>query len=323
MKRKQFLAFAVASLAAPFVLAQTPYPNRPIMLIVPFPAGGAADVLARAAASAAALQLGQTIVIDNRPGAGGNIGVAAAANAAADGYTMLLGHISPMVINPHTFARMPVDPQKEFTPIGLISAGPMILVVHPSVPARNLQEFIAYAKANPDAINYASAGSGGITHVVMELLAREAGIRMTHVPYRGGAPALQDLLTGRVQAMNDSLPQLLPDAREGRLRAIAVTGAQRSVYAPDVPTAAESGLPGYVVSGWLGIFARTQTPPEILGRWKQALDAALASQAYIDFVARAMGTKPPPMTMEETAHFVRAEYDRWGQVTRDADIRAD
>ena len=323
MKRSQFLALAAATVAAPFALAQPSYPVKPITLIVPFPAGGAADVLARAAANAAAVSLGQTVVVDNRPGAGGNIGVAAAASAPADGYTMLLGHISPMVINPHTYSKVPVDPQKEFTPIGLISAGPMILVVHPSVPARNLQEFIAYAKSHPNALNYASAGSGGTTHVAMELLASKAGIRMTHVPYKGGAPALQDLLAGRVQAMNDSLPQLLPYTKDGRLRAIAVTGAQRSVYAPDVPTAAESGLPDYVLSGWLGIFARSQTPPDVLRKWKQALDAGLASKAYNDFIAQASGTKPPPMTMEETARFVRAEYERWGKVVRDADIRAD
>lgn len=324
MNRSKFLALALVLAAAPLVAqSQAPYPSKPITLIVPYPAGGAADSLARAAMKATSPLLGQPIVIDNRPGAGGNIGVVAAAKAPADGYTLLLGHISPMVINPHTYAKLLVDPMKELTPIGLISSGPMILVVHPDVPARNLKEFVAYAKANPGKLNYASAGTGGTTHVAMELLASKAGIEITHVPYKGGAPAMQDLLVGRVQAMNDSLPQLLPYVKDGRLRAIMVTSAQRSEYVPDVPTAAESGLPDYVLYGWLSIFAPAQTPLEVRRRFKEALDAGVTSKEYTDFLVQASSPKLKPLSMDDFTRFVRAEYERWGKVVRDANIRSD
>ncbi|MCJ0761656.1 Bug family tripartite tricarboxylate transporter substrate binding protein [Variovorax terrae] len=324
MNRRHFTAMALALAAAPLgALAQGNYPNKPLTMIVPYPAGGAADNAARAAMNAMSAVLGQPIVIDNRPGAGGNIGVAVAANAKPDGYTLLLGHISPMVINPHTYSKLQVNPMKDLAPIGLFGSGPMILVVHPSVPAKNLQEFIAYAKAHPGQLNYASAGSGGTTHVAMELLASKAGIQMTHVPYKGGAPALQDLLAGRVQAMNDALPQLLPYVKEGKLRAIAVTGAQRSEFAPEVPTAAESGLPDYVLYGWLSLFVPAQTPMDVRRTLKSALDTAVTSKPFTDFLASASSPKIKPISMEEFTRFVQQEYERWGKVVRDANIRAD
>ncbi|MCJ0761654.1 Bug family tripartite tricarboxylate transporter substrate binding protein [Variovorax terrae] len=324
MHRRHFIAATLACAAAPLgVLAQGSYPSKPITLIVPFSAGGAGTELARAAMNAASPTLGQPIIVDNRPGAGGNIAVVAAAKAPPDGYTLLLGHISPMVINPHTYSQLPVDPMKELAPIGLISGGPQILVVHPSVSARNLQELIAYAKANPGKLNYASAGSGGLSHVAMELLMSKAGTQMVHVPYKGAVPAMQDLLTGRVQVMVESLPQLLPYVKDGRLRAIAVTSDKRSVYIPEVPTAAESGLPDYVLSSWLSIWAPAKTPIEVRRKIKDALDQAMASKAYTDFLAQSFGTKAPPMTMEEFARFAQSEYERWGKVVRDAHIRAD
>ncbi|SFP45587.1 tripartite tricarboxylate transporter substrate binding protein [Variovorax sp. 770b2] len=327
MNCNRFLALMLASMAAlsaPLqAYAQGDFPDKPITMIVPFPAGGAADSAARAAMNGLSIALGQPVIIDNKPGAGGNIGVAFAARAKADGYTLLLGHISPITINPHTYGKLAVDPMKELAPIGLISSGPMILVVHPSVPARTLPEFIAYAKANPGAVNYASAGAGGITHVAMELLSSKAGIQMTHVPYKGGAPALQDLLAGRVQAMSDALPQLLPYVKEGKLRAIAVTSAQRSPYAPDVPTAAEGGLHDYILSGWLSVFVPAKTPETIRRRIKEGLDVAVTSTAYADFLTAAFSPKIKPMSTEDFTKFVQAEYVRWGKVVHDANILLD
>jgi tripartite-type tricarboxylate transporter receptor subunit TctC len=327
MNRSRFLALMLAlpvALAAPLQsFAEGAYPNRPITMIVPFPPGGAADNIARAAMNGLSTVLGQPVIVDNRSGAGGNIGTALAAAAKPDGYTLLLGHVSPISINPHTYSKLTVDPMKDLAPIGLLSSGPTILVVHPSVPAKTLAEFIAYAKANPGKINYASAGSGGTTHVSMELLSRQAGIQMTHVPYKGGAPALQDLLAGRVQAMNDALPQLLPYVKEGKLRALAVTSAQRSEYAPDVPTAVESGLPDYVLYGWLSVFVPAKTPPEIRRRIKEGLDKVVTSKAYTDFLTASSSPKVNPMSTEDFTRFVHAEYERWGRVVRDANIRAD
>lgn len=327
MNRSRFLALLIApvlALGGPLVAhAQGDYPNKPITMVVPFPPGGAADNIARAATTGLSAALGQPVIIDNRPGAGGNIGTALAANAKPDGYTLLLGHVSPIAINPHTYGKLTVDTLKDLTPIGLLSSGPTILVVHPSVPAKTLQEFIAYAKANPGKINYASAGSGGTTHVSMELLSRQAGIQMTHVPYKGGSPALQDLLAGRVQVMNDSLPQLMPYVKEGKLRALAVTSALRSEYAPEVPTAVEGGLPDYVLYGWLSVFVPSKTPPEIRKRISQALDTVVTSKAYTDFLTASSSPKFKPMSTEDFTKFVHTEYERWGKVVRDANIRSD
>jgi tripartite-type tricarboxylate transporter receptor subunit TctC len=322
MDRKDFLITGLLGLAGLAARASDSgsFPDRAITLIVPFPAGGGTDNAARAAARSMSKVLGAPVVVDNRPGAGGNIAVSAVARANPDGYTLLLGHISQIVINPHTYRSMPADPLRDLKPIGLISSSPMLLVVHPSLPVHNLQEFIAYAKKQPEALNYASAGTGGITHLAMELLASQANIRMTHVPYKGGAPALQDLLAGRVHATNDALPQLLQHVKQGKLRAIATTGMERSEYIPDVPTMAESGLPNYAMRGWLGVFAPSAVPAPVVQKVKDALDSAVSSKEYVDFLRAASSPPLKPISLPDFAEFVRTEHRRWGEVVRLAGV---
>src|SRR4030095_4088305 len=249
----------VLALVASLACAQT-YPTKPIRLVVPFPPGGATDILARAVAQKLTETWGQSVVVDNRPGAGGNIGTELVAKAAPDGYTLEMGTVGTHAINASLYAKIPFDHVKDIAAVILVAGVPNVLVVNPSVPVNSVQELIAYTKANPGKLNFASSGAGTSIHLSGELFKVMAGVKMTHVPYKGSAPALQDLLGGQVQLMFDNLPPSLPQIKAGKLRALAVTSLARAPALPDVPTLSESGLPGFDASSWFGILAPAGTP---------------------------------------------------------------
>ena len=273
MRQALLALLGTALLALPAIAnAQTPaYPTKPIRLVVPFPAGGATDILAREVAKHLTETWGQSVVVDNRPGAGGNIGSELVAKSPPDGYTLEMGTVGTHAINASLYSKMPYDHVKDFVPVILVAGVPNVLVVNPSVPVNSVQEFIAYAKANPGKLNFASSGSGTSIHLSGELFKVMAGVQMTHVPYKGSAPALQDLLGGQVQLMFDNLPPSLPQIKAGKLRALAVTSATRAPALPDVPTVAEAGLPGFEASSWFGVLAPAGTPPAIVAKLHGAL----------------------------------------------------
>ena len=314
---------AIAGAMLPWAArAQAPeWPSRPVRFIVPYPPGGPTDIMGRIVAQAVQGPLGQPFVVENRAGANGLIGSEQAARAAPDGSTFLV-NASAHVIVPHLTPNMPIDVLADFAPVTNIAAVPLWLVVNPALPVRSVAEFIAYARANPGRIAYASSSSGGATHLAGELFKQLTGTDMVHVPYRGSGPAVQDLIAGNVQAMFDSVPSSAASARDGRLRALAVTTRNRIAPFPDLPTIAEAGVPGYEISTWYGIWAPARTPPAIINRLQQAVAAAACNpetRARFD----ALGAEPVADSPEDYARFVRAEYDRWGKLVRDARIKLD
>ncbi|MEP6657532.1 MAG: tripartite tricarboxylate transporter substrate binding protein [Betaproteobacteria bacterium] len=298
------------------------YPVRPIRLVVPFPAGGATDILARAIGQRFSEVLGQPVIVDNRPGAGGNIGSELVAKATPDGYTLLMGTVGTHAINPSLYAKMPYDHVKDFAPVILVAGVPNVFVVHPSVPVRTVGEFIAYAKANPGKLNFASSGSGTSIHLAGELFKVMAGVQMTHVPYKGSSPAIQDLLGGQVQLMFDNLPSALPQIKAGKLRALAVTSANRTPTLPDVPTVAEAGLPGFEASSWFGVLAPAGTPPAIINRLNAEgvkwLATPEAKEKMQNLGANAAGGTP-----DDFAAHIRAETVKWARVVKDSGAKAE
>jgi tripartite-type tricarboxylate transporter receptor subunit TctC len=314
---------AIAGALLPFAArAQAPeWPSRPVRFIVPYPPGGPTDIMGRIVAQAVQGPLGQPFVVENRAGANGLIGSEQAARAAPDGSTFLV-NASAHVIVPHLTPNMPIDVLADFAPVTNIAAVPLWLVVNPALPVRSVAEFIAYARANPGRISYASSSSGGATHLAGELFKQLTGTDMVHVPYRGSGPAVQDLIAGNVQAMFDSVPSSAASARDGRLRALAVTTRNRIAPFPDLPTIAEAGVPGYEISTWYGIWAPARTPPAIIARLQQAVaNAARNPETRARFDA--LGAEPVADSPEDYARFVRAEYDRWGKLVRDARIKLD
>ena len=314
---------AIAGALLPFAArAQAPeWPSRPVRFIVPYPPGGPTDIMGRIIAQAVQGPLGQPFVVENRAGANGLIGSEQAARAAPDGSTFLV-NASAHVIVPHLTPNMPIDVLADFAPVTNIAAVPLWLVVNPALPVRSVAEFIAYARANPGRISYASSSSGGATHLAGELFKQLTDTDMVHVPYRGSGPAVQDLIAGNVQAMFDSVPSSAASARDGRLRALAVSTKTRIAPFPDLPTIAEAGVPGYEISTWYGIWAPARTPPAIINRLQQAVAAAARNpetRARFD----ALGAEPVADSPEDYARFVRAEYDRWGKLVRDARIKLD
>jgi len=317
--RRAAIAGALLPLAA---RAQAPeWPSRPVRFIVPYPPGGPTDIMGRIVAQAVQGPLGQPFVVENRAGANGLIGSEQAARAAPDGSTFLV-NASAHVIVPHLTPNMPIDVLADFAPVTNIAAVPLWLVVNPALPVRSVAEFIAYARANPGRISYASSSSGGATHLAGELFKQLTDTDMVHVPYRGSGPAVQDLIAGNVQAMFDSVPSSAASARDGRLRALAVTTRNRIAPFPDLPTIAEAGVPGYEISTWYGIWAPARTPPAIIARLQQAVAAATRNpetRARFD----ALGAELVADSPEDYARFVRAEFDRWGKLVRDAKIKLD
>ncbi|MCC7218387.1 MAG: tripartite tricarboxylate transporter substrate binding protein [Burkholderiales bacterium] len=313
------VAAALALAAAP---ARADYPDRPIHLVVPFPAGGGADVLARTIMPRVARELGTTIVIENRPGAGGNVGAEHVARAAPDGYTLLYGTNGTHAINRALYASIPFDPVRDFAPVSRMTQIAALVVVYPGLPVATVAELVAYARANPGRVFFASAGNGTTSHLAGEMFKTVAQVDLVHTPYRGGALAANDLMGGHVAMMIDVMPNVLPLAKGGKLRALAVTTAARVPAAPDIPTVAESGLPGFEVSAWDGILAPAGTPPAAIDRLNAAIRVALADPEVRDALV-ARGAQPVPGTPDAFARHIAAESDKWAQVVKKAGAKID
>lgn len=306
---------------APSITSAQAYPNRPLRAIVPVAPGGGSDISSRIVAAGLSESLGKQIVVDNRAGAGGSLGVSIAAKAPSDGYTLLMGNISTHGINPALY-QLPYHPVRDFAPISLIGTTPNVLVVHPSVPAASVSEFVAYAKANPGKINYGSSGVGGSPHLAMEMLRTMTGIDIVHVPYKGAGAALIDLLGGQVQAMSASLPGQLPHVKSGKLRALGVTSAKRNANLPDVPTVIESGIPGHEVTIWYAVFVPAAVPKAIVARLNAEMVKLLNAPDMKERLAQ-QGVDAAPSTPAELAAYVKFEMAKWAKVVKLSGIRAD
>lgn len=315
------VGLSAAVLAAPVAQAQG-YPNKPIRLICPFPPGGAVDIASRAIATELSKNLGQPVTVDNRPGAGGNIGGAEAARSAPDGYTLFMTTSGIQAINPALYAKMPFDPSKDLVPVaGLVSLN-NVLVVHPSVKANSVAEVIAMAKAQPGAVNYASSGSGTSIHMSGEMFKHLAGLNLVHIPYKGSAPALNDLLGGQVMMMFDNIPSALPHIKSGRLRALATTGAKRDPLLPELPTVAEAGVAGYESGVWFGLAVAAGTPKDIIAKLNAEAIKGTKAPEYVKRMTELgyniMGTSPETM-----AEMSRNEVLRWGPIVKASGAKAD
>jgi len=315
--RRALLALGL-SLIGTWASAQSGYPSKPIKLVVPFAAGGSTTLMARVLAERLGQNLGQPIVIDNRSGAGGNVGMEYVARAEPDGYTLLLGPMG-LAINPSLYAKMSFDPQKDFAPIGLYAGVPNLLVVHPSVPARNLDQLIAYAKANPGKLAYASSGVGTSSHLAAEMLKSAAGLFILHVPYRGGAPAMQDLMGGQVHMLFEQVPSVMPEVQAGRVRAIGVTTSKRLASAPEVPALSES-LPGMEMNVWAGILAPQGTSPQIVAKLNAEMRKVLADPSFQAQLAK-FGATPMPSSPAEFSRFLASETSRWARIVKESGAR--
>ncbi len=317
MRFASFLLFVFSSLS----LAQ-PYPSKPIHLVVPFPPGGPTDIVGRMVAQKLSDGVGQNVVVENRPGAGGTVGSASVAKAAPDGYTLLYGSTSTLAIAPSLYKNLSYDPQKAFAPISLVSSGPIIIAVNEKVPARTLKEFIALAKSSPGKLAYGSGGNGTPPHLAGELFKTVGGVDLLHVPYKGGGPAITDVAAGQVQAIFEGQVALMPHFQSGRVRPLAITGAKRSPALPDVPTATEAGLPKYDANFWSGVVAPAGTPPEVIARLNSALVKALGSAEVRDTLTK-QGLEPAGNAPREFAEHIRAEAQKWAAVVKASGAKVD
>ncbi|HXJ52943.1 MAG TPA: tripartite tricarboxylate transporter substrate binding protein [Burkholderiales bacterium] len=293
------------------------YPSKPIRFVVAFPPGGGTDLVARTVAPRLAERLAQQVVVDNRPGAGGNLGTEIVAKSAPDGYTMLMGSVGPLAINASLFARMPFDPLKDLAPVTLAASTPNVLVVHPSLPVTTVRELIALARARPGAINFASSGQGTPAQLAGELFNSMAGVKMVHVPYKGAAPALADLLGGQVQVMFSTMPPALPHVTAGRLRALAVASLRRSPAAPELPTLDETALPGFEATTWHGVMVPAGTPSAIVAKLHDDIVAVLRTPEIAERLS-SQGAEAIGNTPEEFASYIRSETAKWAKVVRES-----
>ncbi len=320
-----FAAAALWAVALPAAAAdrvERKYPDRPIRYIVPFAPGGPTDILSRAFAEPLSSALGTPVVVDNRGGAGGVVGTEIVARAAPDGYTMMIGHVGTHAINPTLYGKVNYDPERDFQPISLVATWPLALSVHPSVPARNVKELIALARAKPGTLNFASAGTGGPTHLAAEMFKSAAKIDIVHVPYKGNAAALTDLVTGQVQMMFSNLLTSGPFIKAGKLRALAVSTAVRSASSPEIPTLAEAGVPGYDMTPWYGVLAPAGLPKPLLARLNGELVRIVDSVELRDRFA-SQGVDLVSSTPEAFAALIRSEIPRWRVIIRQSGARAD
>ena len=313
---------AVAVMLAGIPAAAQSYPVKPIRLIVPYPPGGPTDLVGRAIGQKFTEAWGQQVVVENRAGAASAVGTEVAARAPADGYTLLLGTSAGFSINPALGGKIPYDPERDFTPISLLVINPQILVVHPSLPVTSVKSLVALAKSRPGQINYASVGNASPQHLGMEMLKRMAGIDMVHVPYKGTAPAITDILAGNVSLMFNSMPSVLQQTQAGRLRGIAVGSARRSPAAPHIPTVAESGLPGFEYVTWYGLFAPAGTPRDIVGRLNAQVVKILSDPELAKRFA-GQGAEPQSTTGEQLAAYRRAEHERWRRLIAEMKLKVD
>ena len=312
----------VSTLACTSGFAQA-YPSKPIRLVVPYPPGGPLDMMARAVGQKLAEAWSQPVVVDNRAGAGGNIGADLVAKSPADGYTLLMGAVATHAINPTLYGKVPYDPVKDFAPVALVAQVPNILVVNPSVPVKSVKELIELARARPGYLNFGSGSTGSTGHLAGELFNTMAGVKMVHIPYKGGSPAMADLLAGQVQLMFDNLANALPNVKAGKLRALAVTTLARSPAVPDLPTIAESGLPGFDLSTWFGVMVPAGTSPDIVAKLNAEIVRALNAKDMRERLEK-MGAEPPVNnTPEHFAAFIRAEAAKYAKVVKDSGAKVE
>ena len=321
------IALAAIGFIATPAAAQSGWPNKPVRIVVPFAPGGTTDILARAVAPELAKAFGQPFVVDNRAGAGGNVGADLVAKSPADGYTILLGTVGTHGINKSIYAKMPFDPQKDFAPITLVAGVPNVMVMNTERAAKlginNVADFVKYAKANPGKLSMASSGNGTSIHLAGELFKSQNGIFMTHIPYRGSGPALLDMIGGNVDVMFDNLPSAMPQIKGGKLKAFAVTSAERSAAMPELPTVEEAGkLKGFEASSWFGLLAPAGTPPEIVSRIQQEVAKALATPAIKEKML-AQGAIPSGNTPQEFAKLIDSEITKWAQVVKVSGAKVD
>ena len=314
-------ALCLAAMAIP-AAAQADYPNKPVRMLIGFPPGQATDTLGRAVAQKLSQQLGQQFVVENKPGAAGIIATQAAMSAPPDGYTLLVSSSGPLAVNPGLYSKLPYDPIKDFAPVAGIAIVPLVLVTNPAFPATNVKELVATAKAKPKAVNYASGGSGVTNHLVMEMFRGAAGIDMTHIPYKGGPPALTDLIGGQVNVMFETSVAVLPFVKQGKLRALAVSSSKRISAAPDLPTVAELGYPGFSGVPWVAIMAPANTPAPIIAKLNGEVNKALNSKDIREqFLAQ--GVEPMQMTPEELGAFVKSELTKWTKAVKDSGAKVE
>ena len=328
-KKKYLYNFSAALLALMPLLCATSaqaavgddYPSRPVRLLVPNPPGGGSDAVARILAHKLGERLNQQFVVDNRAGGGGIIANETVARANPDGYTLLLAFIGPVAISP-ALTKVPYDSVKDFAPVALVAAGQYMLVLHPSVLAKSLKDFVAHVKANPGKINYASAGNGSPLHLAAELFKARAGVNMVHVPYKGGGPATAAILAGEVQAVFGSLTSVVPQIKAGKLTAIGVTGAKRSTLAPEYATIAELGYPGFEMTSWYGVLLPAKSPPAVTAKLNAGINESLQAKDVIDSLKR-QGLDATGGTPEVFAAHIKSELAKWAKVVKDAGIKAD
>ena len=319
-----------AVVACALVLAATPvhdaaaqaFPSKPVKLVIPFPPGGSLDNIGRLIAQKLSEAWGQQVLIENKPGAGGNIGADAVAKSPADGYTVVMGALSTHAVNPNLYAKMPYDAAKDFAPISLVAITPNVLIVNAAMPVTSVKEMIAYAKANPGKTNFGSGSNGSAGHLAGELFKLETGTDVAHIPYKGGAPALQALLAGDTQFMFDNLANAMAQVKGGKVRAIAVTTAQRSKLAPDLPTMAEAGMPGFDISTWFGLLAPAGTPPDVIAKWNADVVRVLNSPDVREKML-AQGAEPSPQTPAEFASFIAREREKYARIVKASGAKVD
>ena len=311
----------MAGLLSSGAYAQT-FPSKPVRLVVPFAPGGAPDLVARGLAPKLSESLGQAVVVDNRAGAGGIIGMEIVAKASPDGHTLVIGSNGPLAIVPNLHRSLSFDVARDFAPVSMVTALPFLLVVHPSLPVKSVKDLVALAKSKPNELNYGSPGNGTTTHLATELLKSATGMKITHVPYKGVADAATALMSGQVQVLSGDLNSMLPHVKSGRIRGIAVTSARRSKLLPEVPTVAESGVPGFDASGWMGVLAPAATPPAVVERLNASIAKALAAPDTSSRLG-ALGGEVAASTPAQFATLIRSESAKWGKLIKSAGIEGD
>jgi tripartite-type tricarboxylate transporter receptor subunit TctC len=315
MKRKTFLALSAALACLAPLAASAQYPERPVKLVVPFPPGGGTDAAARIVASAMSEQMGQPMVVENRGGAAGAIGAQAVVDAAPDGYTLFFATTGTMTINQHLYKKLRYNPLTDFTPVATLASFPNVVVVHPSVPAKNMRELVELARSRNGTMTYGSSGAGSSSHLSAVMLETATGVKLTHVPYKGTAPALTDFLAGRIDMMIDNITTHAPLAKQGKTRALAVTGSVRSAQLPGVPTVAEAGVPGYDVTIWYAMLGPAKMSPAVVDTLYKRLTAVMAQQKVKDALAR-IGTDPMLQPPDQLAKLIRDDSEKWGRIVK-------
>jgi tripartite-type tricarboxylate transporter receptor subunit TctC len=318
---KALAAGAVLAVASTFAAAQA-WPSKPIRIIVPYPPGGTSDILARAVGQKLQEQWGQPVVVENKPGATGNIGADFVAKSPPDGYTVLLADIGSLAIAPSVVRTLPFDPVKDFAPVVMVAYSPHLLVVHPSVPAKDAKELVALATSKPDSFNFAVSGIGGANHLAGIEFAQRAGIKWTYIPYKGGSQALTDMVGGQAQVMFNGMLATYPFVRDGKLKALAISSAKRFSAVPDIPTVAESGMPGFETGSWQGIVAPAKTPPEVVRKMHATVMAILSTPEMKERLDKA-GAEVRAMSPEQFGAFIASEHDRWAKVVKESGARFD